>query len=144
MTAIDHERRDQNRTRRRLQQHKRLRGGLALGLAAAALLSTAGTVFAGPGPAPADAAPDSPLLSPVSLVQPSGSARPAEAEGGPVPAAEARVQAAQEQAAAQKAADRKAAGAAAEKAARAKAAAGKPVDDPAAAKAYAAGQLPGF
>lgn len=61
-----------------------------------------------------------------------------------MPAAEAREQAAQEQAAAQKAADRKAAGAAAEKAARAKAAAGKPVDDPAAAKAYAAGQLPGF
>jgi colicin import membrane protein len=162
MTVEDHERRDQNRARKRLQQHRRLRGGLALGLTAVAALSAMGAAFPDAGAASAETAPASPLMSLVSMVQPVDAAPARQAEDQAAQkeaqAAAAKKAAAAKTAEAQKAAQAAAAkkaaaaktaeaqkaaqAAAAKKAAQAKAAAaGKPVDDPAAAKAYAAGEL---
>jgi colicin import membrane protein len=161
VTTTDLKQRDQNRTRRRVKHHRRLRAGLALGLTAAAALSATGALFTGAGTASADAAPASPRMTLASLMQPTGQPAPDAAKAAQEAAAQkaaqakaaatkaAAAKAAQAKAAATKAAATKAAQAkaaatkaAAAKAAQAKAAAAnKPVNNPAAAKAYAAGQL---
>lgn len=164
MTNTDLKRRDQSRTRRHIKHHRRLRGGIALGLTAAAVLSAGGALFSGAGSASAEADSTPPRMSLASLVQPVGQAGPdgadaAQAKAAAQKAAQAKAAAAQKAAqvkaaqaktaAATKAAQAKAAAAqkaaqvaAAKKAALAKAAAAnKPVNNPAAAKAYASGQL---
>ncbi|NKX56097.1 aggregation-promoting factor C-terminal-like domain-containing protein [Arthrobacter mobilis] len=82
LSTPEHERREQKRARRRLEQHRRLRTGLALGLTALAALAATTAALPVQETGTAEAAPASALTGLVALAQSSAIPGAAAADAG--------------------------------------------------------------